>query len=87
MSFSRNGLNFIDENEFNQWAINEVIIIMDNTDHLYKAYQSYIKNNMNRSLSRIIRQVMQDCNMKVKEKNIKAVMSELKENYKTETEQ
>lgn len=82
----RNGSNFIDENDYNTWAVNETIIILDNTEVLYIAYQNCIKQNQNHRLFRLIYETMLNESIKIKKKNIKSVINELKENYKNESE-
>lgn len=84
--FNRNGSNWIDEKDYNTWAVNETIIILDNTEVLYIAYQNYIKQNQNHRLYRLVYETMLNESIKIKKKNIKAVMNELKENYKNESE-
>lgn len=75
----RNGSNFIDEADYNEWVINETILILDNNESLYNAYRNNINNLLR--LRRIVYNTMNNESMKIKDKNIKAVIKYLIDNY------
>lgn len=78
MTFTRNGLHFTSENEFNEWAVNETECIIDNVETLYNIKIECLKKNHNNRLKNLIRNTMISENIKVKNKNVIQVFNELK---------
>ena len=75
----RNGLKFINEQEFNEWAINETELFIENTEKYYVEFNFRSKNKTPKSCRQFIRYVM-DCNhIKIKNKNVIEVYNYLKE--------
>jgi hypothetical protein len=79
MTFTRNGSRWVNENEYNQWAVNETESILDNVETLYLLKIECLEKNYNNRLKRLIRNTMISENIKVKNKNVIQVFKELKE--------
>lgn len=72
----RNGMKFKNEEEYNEWAIGETKLIIENTEHLYNEYHGMLSDNSRR---RMIKRVMREYGIMFKDKNMKKVFEELKE--------
>ena len=74
----RNGLTFINESEYNEWAIHETELWIDNTEQLYKEFNFRLKNKRPKNCRQFIRNVMRCQNIKIKNKNVIEVYNNLK---------
>lgn len=76
MTFTRNGLRFTSENEFNEWAVNEVELIINNTQLYYSLFHNITVSD--KRLINLIKEIMINRNIKIKQKNIIKVFNELR---------
>lgn len=74
----RNGLKFINEAEFNEWAINETELWIENDEKYYNEFNFRLKNKTPKSCRQFIKYVMISQNIKIKNKNVLEVYNYLK---------
>ena len=75
----RNGLKFINEADFNDWAINETELWIENDEKYYNEFYFRLANKTAKSCRQFIRYVMSCQNIKIKNKNVIEVYNYLKE--------
>lgn len=76
MTFTRNCLHFMNEYEFNEWAVNEVKLIINNTELYYSLFHNITVSD--KRLKNLIKEVMMNRNIKIKQKNVTQAFNELK---------
>ena len=65
----RNGMTFTNEADWNDWAVNEVDLIIMNTEKYYN--EIMLRNRFDKKMNGLIVMVMKNHNIKIKKKNIK----------------